>query len=109
MPLAIEMTAAWTKTLPPARLLERLKHQLDLMVSRRSDLPPRHQSLRATIEWSYDLLSREQQRMFASLAVFRGGWTLEAAVAVCACVGINQPPESYIQNPTTAVVLGLLV
>ena len=52
MPLAIEMTAAWAKTLPPVQMLERLERQLDLLISRRRDLPPRHQSLRATIEWS---------------------------------------------------------
>jgi predicted ATPase/DNA-binding SARP family transcriptional activator len=83
MPLAIEMAAAWAKTLPPARMVERLEHQLDLLVSRRRDLHPRQQSLRATIQWSYDLLSRKLQACFARLSVFRGGWTLEAAEAVC--------------------------
>jgi predicted ATPase len=83
MPLAIEMAAAWAKTLPPAAMLERLERQLALLISRRRDLPPRHQSLRATIEWSYALLPAELQRAFASLSVFRGGWTLMAAEAVC--------------------------
>lgn len=82
MPLAIEMAAAWARTLPPQRMLERLERQLDLLVSRRRDLPPRHQSLRATIEWSYDLLEPELRAFFARLSVFRGGWTLEAAEAV---------------------------
>ena len=83
MPLAIEMAAAWVKTIPPAKMLERLSQQLDMLVSRRRDLPPRHQSLRATIEWSYDLLSPDLQAFFARLGAFRGGWTLEAAESVC--------------------------
>ncbi len=80
MPLAIEMAAAWIKTLPPARMLTRLERQLDLLVSRRRDLPPRQQSLRATCEWSYNLLSPELRQAFARLSVFRGGWTLDAAL-----------------------------
>ncbi len=83
MPLALEMAAAWVKTIPPQKMLERLSHQLDLLVSRRRDLPPRHQSLRATIEWSYDLLEPSLRPLFARLGVFQGGWTLEAAEAVC--------------------------
>jgi predicted ATPase/DNA-binding SARP family transcriptional activator len=83
LPLALEMAAAWIKTIPPARMLERLETQLDLLVSRRRDLPERHQSLRATIEWSYNLLASELRADFARLSVFRGGWSLEAAEAVC--------------------------
>ena len=64
MPLAIEMAAAWVKTMPPHKMLERLERQLDMLVSRRRDLPPRHQSLRATIEWSYDLLAPNLQAFF---------------------------------------------
>lgn len=78
MPLAIEMAAAWGRTLSPRKTLERLTQRLDLQVSRRSDLPARHQSLRATIEWSYSLLSPELQALFRTLSVFRGGWTLES-------------------------------
>ena len=83
MPLAIEMAGAWAKTLPPAAMLERLERQLELLTSRRRDLPPRHQSLRATIEWSYALLPAKLQNFFAALSGFRGGWTLAAAEAVC--------------------------
>ena len=83
MPLALEMAAAWVKTISPAKMLERLEQQLDMLVSRQRDLPPRHQSLRATIEWSYDLLTPELRQTFARLSVFWGGWTLEAAEAVC--------------------------
>lgn len=88
IPLAIEMAAAWARMLPPARILERLERQLDVMVTRRSDLPQRHQSLRATIEWSYDLLSEELRTGFCRLAAFRGGWTLEAAESVLAPEGM---------------------
>jgi predicted ATPase len=82
MPLAIEMAAAWIKTLSPSRMLERLERQITLLNSRRTDVTPRHLSLHATIEWGYDLLAPEQQRAFTWLSVFRGGWTLEAAEAL---------------------------
>src|SRR5437763_6183776 len=83
MPPGGGVAAAWARPPPPDGMLERLEHQLDLLVSRRRDLPPRQQSLRATIQWSYDLLSPELQSWFARLGIFRGGWTLEAAEAVC--------------------------
>ncbi len=82
MPLAIEMAAAWIKTLPPARMLEKLEDQLRILVSRRKDLPARQQSLRAACEWSCEQLSDELRAAFVKLSVFRGGWTLEAAEAV---------------------------
>jgi predicted ATPase len=79
LPLAIELAAARTRTLDAARLLERLDQRLPLLTSRSRDLPERHRTLRATIEWSYDLLSEEEQRVFPRLAVFAGGFTPEAA------------------------------
>jgi predicted ATPase/DNA-binding SARP family transcriptional activator len=82
LPLAVEMAAAWVKVLPPAKMVDRLDCQLDLMAGQRSDGPTRHQSLRTTISWSYDLLGDRWKELFARLAVFRGGWTLEAAEAV---------------------------
>ncbi len=82
LPLAIELAAARSKALSPAQILERLSARLDLLRGGRvSD--PRQQTLRATIEWSYDLLAPEEQDLFARLAVFVGGCTLEAAEAVC--------------------------
>ncbi|MBC8136545.1 MAG: tetratricopeptide repeat protein [Fibrella sp.] len=83
MPLAIEMAAAWIRTLPPQKMWERLEQKMDLLVSRRRDLPARHQSLHATIEWSYDLLSPALRSLFAGLSVFRRSWSLDAAEAVC--------------------------
>jgi predicted ATPase/class 3 adenylate cyclase len=81
LPLAIELAAARTRILSPEQLLERLSQRLDLLKGSR-DADPRQQTLRATIEWSYDLLSPDEQRLFASLSVFQGGCTLEAAEEV---------------------------
>jgi predicted ATPase/class 3 adenylate cyclase len=82
LPLAIEIAAARTRVLAPEALLERLGASIDLSSSAR-DLPDRQRSVRATIEWSHDLLSDDERRLFAHLGVFTGGWTLEAAEAVC--------------------------
>jgi predicted ATPase len=81
LPLAIELAAARTVALSPREVLERLSGRLDLLRGGRDALP-RQRTLRATIEWSYDLLSVEEQHAFARLAVFSGGCTLEAAEAV---------------------------
>jgi predicted ATPase len=82
LPLAVELAAARTKALTPAQILERLSSRLDLLKGGR-DADPRQQTLRATIAWSYDLLSEEEQRLVRSLSVFSGGCTLEAAEEVC--------------------------
>jgi predicted ATPase len=82
LPLAVELAAARTNALSPAEILERLSQRLDLLKGGR-DSEARQQTLRATIEWSHDLLSVEEQRLFARLAVFAGGCTLEAAETVC--------------------------
>ena len=81
LPLAVELAAARTKVLTPAQILERLSQRLDLLKGGR-DSDPRQQTLRATIEWSYDLLSEEEKRLFRALSVFAGGCTLEAAEEV---------------------------
>jgi predicted ATPase/transcriptional regulator with XRE-family HTH domain len=83
LPLAIELAAARIKLFPPKALLERLNDRLRLLTSGARDLPARQQTLRATIDWSYQLLAPAEQRLFARLAVFVGGWTLEAAETVC--------------------------
>jgi predicted ATPase/DNA-binding SARP family transcriptional activator len=84
VPLAIELAAAWARTLTPAQMLTRLSRRFDLLVSRHNDREERHRTLWATIEWGYQLLSPELQRLFARLHVFRGGWTLEAASTILA-------------------------
>jgi predicted ATPase/class 3 adenylate cyclase len=83
LPLAIELAASRIKLLSPQALLERLEHRLPLLTGGARDLPERQRTLRTAIEWSHDLLEPEEQRVFARLAAFRGGWTLEAAEAVC--------------------------
>ena len=82
LPLAIELAAARVKVLGEGGLLKRLDQRLPLLTGRSRDIPERQKSLRATIEWSYDLLDEEEQRVFAALSVFVGGFTLEAAEAV---------------------------
>jgi predicted ATPase len=81
LPLAVELAAARTGVLSPAQVLQRLSQRLDLLKGGR-DADPRQQTLRATIEWSHDLLDDDEQRLFARLAVFRGGCTLAAAEQV---------------------------
>jgi predicted ATPase len=82
LPLALELAAARVRILSPEQLLGRLATRLDLLKAGRG-VDPRQQTLRATIEWSYELLSSEEQQLFARLSVFRGGCTLEAAEEVC--------------------------
>ena len=83
LPLAIELAAARTKLLSPAEILERLDVRLPLLTHGRRDAPHRQRTLTATIDWSYDLLDDEEQRLFARLSVFAGGCTLPAAEVVC--------------------------
>ena len=82
LPLALELAAARIRVLAPEQLLERLSKRLDLLKAGRG-VDPRQQTLRATIEWSYQLLNADEQQLFARLAVFAGGSTLETAEAVC--------------------------
>jgi predicted ATPase/class 3 adenylate cyclase len=82
LPLAVELAAARTKALSPERLLERLGSRLPLLTGGSRDAPARQRTLRATIEWSHDLLAPEEQRLFVRLAVFAGGCTLEEAEAI---------------------------
>jgi predicted ATPase len=82
LPLAVELAAARANVLTPQQILGRLSQRLDLLKGGR-DADPRQQTLRATIEWSYELLSPEEQQLFAHLSVFAGGCTLDAAEEVC--------------------------
>lgn len=82
LPLALELVAARVRVLGPTELLARLDHLLPLLVGGSRDLPQRQQTMWAAIDWSYELLSPAEQLLFRHLAVFAGGWTLEAAEAV---------------------------
>ena len=97
LPLAIELAAARTKLLPPVALLSRLGNRLELLTGGKRDAPQHQQTLRMTLDWSYDLLEPDAQRLFARLAVFAGGCTLSSAEAVCAGDG------SVLEGLTTLV------
>ena len=83
LPLAIELAAARVKVLSPSLMLTRLSSRLQLLTGGARDLPQRQQTLRAAIDWSYDLLSAAEQKLFRRLSVFVGGCTLEGVEAVC--------------------------
>jgi predicted ATPase len=82
LPLAIELAAARTALFTPEQILERLGQRLDLLTGER-DIDPRQRTLRATIEWSYDLLIEHERDLFERLSVFAGGFSYDAAEQVC--------------------------
>jgi predicted ATPase/class 3 adenylate cyclase len=91
LPLAIELAAARIRLLTPQAMLARLDRRLPLLTGGARDLPTRHQTLRSTIAWSYDLLDDDAERaLFRRLGVFVGGCTIEAIEAVCADVGNSE-------------------
>jgi len=83
IPLAIELAAARVRAMTPAEVLERLQDRFTLLRSKGPALPERHQTLRATVAWSYDLLTHAEQSIFRQLSVFSGGWFMASAAAVC--------------------------
>ena len=83
MPLAIELAAPWLRTLTPAQLAERLDDRFALLTGGSRTSLPRHQTLRATVDWSWQLLSGPERALARRLAVFPGGATLTAAEQVC--------------------------
>jgi predicted ATPase/class 3 adenylate cyclase/DNA-binding NarL/FixJ family response regulator len=94
IPLALELAAARVKMLNPQQIMARLSDSLSLLTRGNAAALPRHQTLRAAIDWSYDLLSDKQRALFRRLAVFAGGFTLEAAEQVCS----NQKPVTSSQK-----------
>ncbi|HEX5810077.1 MAG TPA: tetratricopeptide repeat protein, partial [Anaerolineales bacterium] len=90
IPLAIELAAARTKVLSVNEILVRLTDRFSLLTAGSRTAIPRHQTLRATIDWSHDLLTEPERILFRRLAVFAGGFTLEAAEAVCWQEGLNR-------------------
>src|SRR5262249_16732772 len=83
LPLAIELAAARAKALPLAGLADRLHDRLRLPPGGSRTALPRQQTLRATLDWSFDLLDEAEQALLSRLSIFAGGFTLEAAEAVC--------------------------
>ncbi|MFE9955049.1 BTAD domain-containing putative transcriptional regulator [Micromonospora sp. NPDC005299] len=88
MPLAIELAAARVKALPPGEIAARLHDRFALLTAGARTSDARHRTLRATLDWSHDLLSETERRLLRRLAVFRGGWDLAAAEQVCAFDGL---------------------
>jgi predicted ATPase/transcriptional regulator with XRE-family HTH domain len=84
IPLAIELAAARVKVLPPASLLARLDRQLTILTGGPPDMPVRQRTVRATLDWSHGLLTEDTRALLRRVAVFSGGWTLDAAECICA-------------------------
>lgn len=95
IPLAIELAAARVKALNPEQIRARLDDRFSLLSTGHRTALHRHQTLRATIDWSYNLLSEKERVLLARLAVFAGGWTVESATEVCLIV---QPDEPDVLN-----------
>jgi predicted ATPase len=91
VPLALELAAAWMRLLAPRELLERLDQRLVYLTGGPRDAPERQRTLRATLDWSYDLLDPLGGELLERLSVFQGGFTLAAAQAVCALDGASEP------------------
>src|SRR5262249_14340369 len=107
IPLAIELAAARVRALSVVEVNQRLDERFRLLTDRSRTALPRHRTLRALIDWSYDLLSDGEQAMFHRLAVFAGGWTLASAEQVCAGDGIEA--SDVIERLTSLVDKSLIV
>jgi non-specific serine/threonine protein kinase len=106
IPLAIELAAARARVLNPDDILRRLDNRFTLLTGGRRDALRRHQTLRATIEWSHDLLSERERALFRRLSVFAGGWTLGDAEHVCADERL--PAEDVLDLITELVTKSLM-
>jgi predicted ATPase/DNA-binding NarL/FixJ family response regulator len=97
LPLAIELAAARLRTLTPEQIADRLDDRFTLLSRGNRAAVPRHQTLAATIDWSYDLLTEPERALFRRLSVFSGGWTLSAAESVC-CHSSGSASQSPRRN-----------
>jgi predicted ATPase/DNA-binding SARP family transcriptional activator len=104
IPLAIELAAARVKVLSIDQIAHRLDNCFQLLTGGNRTALPRHQTLRATMDWSYGLLSETEQMLLRRLSVFAGGWTLSAAEAVCAD---TLPPAPHLRGELSSVNGGL--
>jgi predicted ATPase/class 3 adenylate cyclase len=107
VPLAIELAAAHVAAMSPAELLQGLARRFDTLAGGRRRAVQRHQTLRAAIDWSYDLLSEDERRLLARLAVFAGGCTRQAAEVVCG--GDPLAPEKLFKLLAALVAKSLVV
>ena len=98
IPLAIELAAARMGELSVEQIATRLGDSLRLLTTGSRIATPRHRTLRGTLDWSYELLSTSERRLFRRLSIFAGGWTLEAAEAVCTGNGIDEEDVSALQS-----------
>ena len=108
LPLAIELAAARMKLLTPQALLARLGQRLQVLTGMSRDVPARQQTLRNTIEWSYNLLNEQEQRLFRQLSVFVGGCTLEAVEAVHSALGDGDSAEQILNRVASLIDKSLL-
>jgi predicted ATPase/class 3 adenylate cyclase len=98
LPLAIELAATRTKILSPEQILSRLEESLSILTTGTRTIPERQRTLRGAIAWSHDLLEPSERRLFAQLAVFTGGWTLESAETVCPMQALGVDPLDGVSS-----------
>ncbi|HEY8599799.1 MAG TPA: tetratricopeptide repeat protein [Thermomicrobiales bacterium] len=110
MPLAIELAAARLGVLEPGQLAARLHDALGVLTGGARGVPDRQRTLRATLDWSYGLLAEPERRLLRQLAVFAGGWTLDAAEAICAAPGVDLLAElgGLVEHSLVQVEAGTL-
>jgi predicted ATPase/transcriptional regulator with XRE-family HTH domain/Tfp pilus assembly protein PilF len=109
LPLALELAAARLRHLTPRELLERLEHRLPILSGGPRDLPDRQQTLRNTVDWSYQLLPLDERILFRRLAVFAGGWSASAALSIAGeldseCLEGPHLPSAVLSDPQTEAI-----
>jgi predicted ATPase/DNA-binding SARP family transcriptional activator len=109
MPLAIELAAGRLTTFSPAELADRLDRSLDLLAGPRPTADARHRTLRAAVEWSYDLLPAHEQRLFRHLAVFVDGFDLATAEDVASELGVDGDPGAALAHLVDASMIDALM
>jgi non-specific serine/threonine protein kinase len=109
LPLAIELAAARTKILSPSEILAKLENRLAILTGGSRDLPARQRTMRAAIEWSYELLNQDEKRVFAGLSVFACGFTFETAEMVIQRGSAIPPETDFLDVITSLTEKGLIV
>lgn len=108
LPLALEIAAAMSNSFAPAQMVQHLQNRLTALSSRRRDISERHRSLRAAIDYSYELLKPDLRRFFTALCVFRGGFSIESAYEVSYRWAKAQPDKMGRRNPHEACLAAIL-